>query len=246
VARAWDSVAIPALASSREAEPVPAAADLDFVGPPPVIDRAVPEDPEEAASREFTEVEFWLLGIGESDFTGNQGQLATQRGGWRAAFGRYRPGGTSYALGVFTEASFYDFGGGRSPVPGVSDPFNDVYEMSLSGRFLVQQSERFEWYGGAQFALAGEDRSELGDSVVAGGALAMRYRAAPQFALLAGIAGMSRFDDSPWILPYLGFDWQVTDSLRLSPRPPRSTPTGSSERAGRWGPWPPTAFASTG
>ena len=194
---------------------MPAAADLDFIGPPPVRDRPRPVEAEDPGGRDFTEVEFWLRGIGEADFTDQQGQLTTQRGGWRAAVGRYQPGGTSYAFGVFTEASFYDFGGGESPVPGVSDPFNDVYEMSIAGRFLVEQNEKLEWYGGIQLALAGEDRSELSDSVVVGGALAMRYRAAPQFSLLAGIAGMSRFDDSPWILPYLGFDWQVTDSLRI-------------------------------
>jgi hypothetical protein len=218
VARSWEASASPASGKVVEPKAREAAVDLDFIGPLPLerqreTGETAPAPPAEPV--DFTDVEFFLLGVGTADFTEGQGQLAVQRGGWRASVGRRQPDGTCYAFEIDSEASFYDFGGGVSPVPGVADPFNDVYETSLSGRFLARQSERLEWYGGVQLGVAGEDRAKFSDAVWVGGAMAMRYEAAPRFALLAGVAGVSRFEDSPWILPYVGFDWQVTDSLRV-------------------------------
>ncbi len=61
-----------------------------------------------------------------------------------------------------------------SPVPGIADPFNDVYDTSLSARFLSQRNGRFEFHGGVEFGIAGEDSAGLGDSVYVGGALSVR------------------------------------------------------------------------
>ncbi len=224
IAHSWSAAEAPRIVGSHstESEPVVRAVnagyDLDFIGPPradrgPGSSQGQPRGA--TASTRFTSLEVQAFGIAASEFSDAPGQLSTQRGGWKAAFGSYRPERVSYAIEVGTEASFYDFGGGASPVSGVTDPFNDVYDTSLSGRFLIQHSADLEFYGGAQFGLAGEDRAALSDSVYVGAALAMRYRAADQFALLAGVAGVSRFEDTPWILPYIGFDWQVTERLRV-------------------------------
>ncbi len=200
VARSWESSAVPAVGRSADSGARPAAVDLDFIGPPPLQRQPTSEEPPAEASSgpiDFVDVDFFALSVGAADFDGGEGQLTTQRGGWKASIGRHRPDGTSYAIGIDSEASFYDFSGGLSLVPDSADPFNDVYETSLSGRFLVRRSEKVEWYGGAQIGLAGEDRAKLSDATWVGGALALRYQAAPQFALLAGLAGVSRFEDSP-------------------------------------------------
>lgn len=216
VAHAWTSTEAPRLSSEPGSRAVPASYDLEFIGPPRAAARPLPAQPapEEDDGR-FVELDLWAGAVAGSSFTDAPGEIASQRAGWRAAFGRYTPSGTSYAVEVATEGAFYDFGGGASPVAGVSDPFNDVYDTSLAGRFLFRDSERLEVYGGATVGLAGEDRAELSDSVYVGGALALRYAAAPEFALLAGVAGLSRFEDSPWVLPYVGFDWRMSEEVRL-------------------------------
>jgi len=213
VARAWE--ARPVLASyggesGGSAVPAPAPSDLDFIGPPRVA-RPRPEvgDP----SMRLVDFELHAEGVGSATFEGAQGEVTTLRGGWQVALGRLTPGGLSYAFELGTEASFYDFNG--SPVAGVSDPFNDVYDTRLGGRFLYQVDEEFEYYGGVQVGIAGEDAVGMDDSGYVGGAVALRFNADPNFALIAGFAGMSRFDDSPWLLPYIGFDWNVTERLNL-------------------------------
>lgn len=216
---------IPSVARSWEARPVlasyggesasrglraPEPADIDFIGPPRV-ERPRPEatDP----STRLVELELHGEGIGAATFEDGQGDVTTMRGGWQVALGKLTPGGFSYAFELGTEASFYDFNG--SPVSGVSDPFNDVYDTRFGGRFLYQVDEDYEYYGGLQVGFAGEDAVGMGDSGYVGGAVALRFNADPDFALIAGFAGMSRFDDSPWLLPYLGFDWNITERLNL-------------------------------
>lgn len=210
VARSWAIHAEPASSAARSG----AARDLEFIGPLPaqeaVLRDADAEEP--AASDLFVEADVYGIAIGGADLEGGGGDLTTVRGGWRATVGVDVPDRGSYAFGVQTEGSFYDFGG--SPL-GLPDPFNDVYETNFSGRFLMRQGERIEWYGGAQIGLAGEDNASVGDAVVVGSALAVRVKADERFSLLAGLAGVSRFEDSPWILPYVGFDWQITERLRL-------------------------------
>ncbi len=93
------------------------------------------------------------------------------------------------------EASFYDFGGGASPVAGVGDPFNDVYDTRIAGRFLHTGRGRLSLYGGVQLGNAGEDAVGLDDSIYLGGAAALRYDASPDFALPSRVAGVSRFDE---------------------------------------------------
>jgi hypothetical protein len=218
VARSWESAAVPALAPRGSGKTLPASVerDLDFIGPLP-LERAVDSSEADAAQeeRETVELELFAGAIGSGNFEGQQGSLTTQRGGWQVALGTRRTRGLSQAFELGTEASFYDFGAG-SPVPGVNKPFNDVYDTRLAGRFLYSGEGRLDVYGGLQLGNAGENAVGVDDSLYLGGAVALRYEAAPDFALLVGIAGMSRFDDSPWILPYIGFDWQVSERLRLS------------------------------
>ena len=222
VARSWESAAVPAIVTRASASPgsgktIPAAAkrDLDFIGPRP-LERDPAARPAEV-SEAFDTVELELFGgaIGSSNFEAGKGSVTTQRGGWRVALGERQSRGFSYGIELGSEASFYDFAGASSPVPGINDPFNDVYDTRIAARFLHTGERRLDVYGGLQVGNAGEDAVGVDDSLYLGGAVALRYEAAPDFALLLGVAGMSRFDESPWILPYLGFDWQVTERLRL-------------------------------
>ena len=225
VARAWESAAIPASApgpgtpdpATPRGKIVPASSrvDLDFIGPLDFDQVRAEAEPVSATSTEIVDLHLFGMGLGSSSFQGGSGSLTTQRGGWEISLGEYRERGFSFAVELGTEASFYDFGGGSSPVPGVGDPFNDVYDTHLAGRFLHETDSRFDFYGGLQVGNSGEDAVGIDDSIYVGGALALRYEARPQLALLVGIAGMSRFDDSPWILPYIGFDWRVNEDLRI-------------------------------
>lgn len=215
VAHTWEARSLTNASATRKEVPGRTLVDLDFIGPLELKrPRDVP-DREPQRTYSFAELDLWLEGIGSSGFQGGQGSLTTQRGGWKVAVGEETLDAFSFAVEVGTEASFYDYGGASSPISGVNDPFNDLYDTHLAGRFQWQTGERVAVYGGVEVGVAGEDAVTLDDSGYLGGAGAVRYEASPDFALLVGIAGVSRFDDSPWILPYIGFDWQVTERLRL-------------------------------
>ncbi len=215
VAHAWEARFVASAAFTRKNVPDRSELDLDFIGPLELnrLDSEASEEGQPATG--FAELELRADSVGSSTFQGNAGSLSTLRGGWKVALGEESLSGLSYAIEVGTEGTFYDFGGNASPVPGVGDPFNDVYDTHLAGRFQWQRNRRLAVYGGVEVGTAGEDAVDMGDSGYIGGAGALRYEASPEFALLIGIAGVSRFDDSPWILPYVGFDWQVSERLRL-------------------------------
>ncbi len=226
VARSWEAGIRPVEAGfarpsgpsaegrSGRGDPAATARDLDFIGPRP-LDREGPPGPGEPDAFDTVELELFGRGTGSATFEGSGGSLTTQRGGWSVALGERTTRGFSYAIEFGIEGCFYDFGGGATPVPGVSDPFNDVYDTRLAARFLHQSAGRTDIYGGLQVGNAGEDAVGVDESLYLGGALALRYAAADDLALVVGVAGISRFDDSPFILPYFGFDWQISEELRL-------------------------------
>ncbi len=221
VALAWERGT--ALASAkRERTSSVREADFSHLSPLQVKPAVVkPEDTQapDSVGSEFAQLEFTADYVGLSGMEGGGGDITTMRGGWKGSLGEWTPNGTSFSLELGTEGSFYDFGapaaGPTASVAGVSDPFNDVYDTRLGARFVTRRSPKMSFYGGLEVGVAGEDAVSLDDSVYTGGALAMRYDASPKFALMLGVAGVSRFDDSTWILPYLGFDWRITESLRL-------------------------------
>lgn len=201
VARAWERRAVPAAA--------PAPADLDFIGPPRVERPAPPAD---APGGRLVELEVTGEALEDTGLGDAGASVGLRRGGWRLGFGRVAPSGLGHVLEVGTEGSLYAFSG--APLPGTTDPFNDVYETRVAARLLWRDAE-LELYGGLELGTAGEDAADLADALFGGGALAVRYAADPDLALIVGVAAQSRFDDSPWVLPYVGFDWDVTERLNL-------------------------------
>jgi hypothetical protein len=227
VALAWERgttfASAPREASAgREANASVREADLSHLMPievKPVTAEVQGADAPATLGKEFAQLELTADYLGLSGIEGSGGDITTLRGGWKASLGEWSPENTSFSIEVGTEGSFYDFGapagGPGASVAGVADPFNDVYDTRIGARFVTRRSPKMSFYGGLELGVAGEDAVSLDDSLYTGGAVAMRYDASPQFALMLGVAGVSRFDDSAWILPYLGFDWRITESVRL-------------------------------
>jgi hypothetical protein len=224
VGLAWEGRAVSA-AAKRNKSASTVEADFSHLAPLEVKTReaVLTEAPEQEEDLSFAELEMTLDVLDHAGSQGGSGDVATYRAGWQVNLGEWSPNGTSFAIELGTEGSFYDFGGGSAlassasggAMNGVQDPFNDVYETRLGARFLFRRSKKLSFYGGVEYGISGEDDASLGDASYGGGALAMRYDASPKFALLVGVAGVSRFDDSAWILPYLGFEWRITEDLRL-------------------------------
>ena len=177
--------------------------------------RDVPELP---SREDFTHFELNGRVYGASDMERGPGDVEIQRAGWHAVLGERVGEDTAFFLQLDAEASFYDFASDSLIVPGGGDPLNDVYETSASVSMQHDPFSDRSWFAGAEVMLSGEDEADVDDSLSFAGIGGLRYRVRDDFALSLGLAARTRLEDDTWIWPFLGFDWQVSDDLRLQSR----------------------------
>lgn len=152
---------------------------------------------------------------GNADFENGAGQASVQRFGWDALIGRELDGGSNVIFSLHTEASFYDFKGATSLIAGSSDPFNDVYETALGMSVLSKKVNRRAWFAGFEFYLGGEDNVDLGDALSIGGLGGLRYEVHDDLTITVGLGMRTRLEDDPWVVPFLGFEWQLDPKTEL-------------------------------
>lgn len=119
-------------------------------------------------------------------------------------------------VALLTEASRYDFGGAGGIVPGVGDPFSDVYRINLRPTIYVSESRQFLWFVGGIAEVAGESGVNVGDALSGGGFGGVRYSFSENFALTLGVAAKSRLEESALVLPLVGVTWNLSDTTRFS------------------------------
>ncbi|QDU67127.1 DUF6268 family outer membrane beta-barrel protein [Engelhardtia mirabilis] len=151
----------------------------------------------------------------DADFSDTAGTVATQRAGWDVVVGRRTESGLLLAVGLESEASFYDFGGTLGLVPGAPDPFNDLYSTRLGTTLYSPLSKRLDLFNGVELTLAGEDNVDPFDGLTVGGSTGLAYRADDDFELSFGLAAASRLEDDAYLLPFIGIDWRVAEGTRL-------------------------------
>ena len=215
------SLLLAASASAQNAfRPLPSVPDaLEWSGAPP---RPVPslssymEELERAADTprptSFLEARGYLDAAGSAGLEGG-GDVSHQRGGWQVIFGTELDEERLAAFSLSTEAHFYNFSGGPNLVPGVGEPFNDLYRASFSGIVRTPQQLGMGWFGGFEFTLGGEDEASPRDALVAGGVGGVHYVASERLEVDVGLAMLSRLEDDPWIWPFLGLKWRASDAL---------------------------------
>lgn len=157
---------------------------------------------------------------GYADFAGQfesgNSNLSTRRGGWRAqVYEEDEDRILAFEIGI--EGSFYQFSG-VPPLGGVStDPFNDLYRTQLGFSFArVPEMGRLGGFAGVEVTFGGEDEVQTTDGVSGGAITGLRYRAAENLTLAAGVAGISRLEDDARLWPFLGFEWGLTEAVQLS------------------------------
>jgi hypothetical protein len=143
------------------------------------------------------------------------GERSVLRGGWDASLARRR-GDRSLELFLDTEASFYDWSATAALPGGAADPFNDLYETRVGALLGFAEDEQVSWFTGMEVVLAGEDSPSIGAALSIGAITGVDVRAGDDLTLSFGLAALTRLEDSTWVLPYLGFDWRLNDTVRLA------------------------------
>lgn len=151
----------------------------------------------------------------QSDFDNGHGSARVQRMGWDAEIGTRLSATSSFSVDVRAEATFYDFQGATTLVPGSNRPFNDVYETSIGTQLTSAIGDRTSFFTSVDFMLSGEDSAKFGDAASVGAITGARFQARDDLALSLGIDFRTRLEDDPWVIPFLGLDWKISERWRL-------------------------------
>ncbi len=127
--------------------------------------------------------------------------------------------GTIVGVEVAEDVDLYDWSGGSGTFAGAAAPDGPFGTVSLTSfRGLVVKQIADDWavlvIGTVEFS--SEDASDWGGSVTGGGALAVRYQWTPSLAVTLGVVGHTRLEDDPFVLPFPGIEWHITDRLTLA------------------------------
>ena len=196
-------VPLPGAAGALSAVPRASWTQLDEVAP-------------EADERTTVEAELFGTYLGTADLSDLPGSVQTVRGGLSATIGREFGPFDRAALELRSESNFYDFDAGTDLVPGAPDPFNDVYDTRLIGSHYHAVGERSSLFTGAELRFAGEDEAELTEGLTLSGTVGIGYRPSRELEVRFGLLGFSRLEDDGVAIPYVGLDWQPSDTLRLT------------------------------
>jgi hypothetical protein len=226
LAIALATCALPSSAAAQSAfRPLPRLPDLDAMitssgtssaVPAPLFD-ALEAEADVEAPRTFVDARVFLNASDGSNLA-DGGSMSSQRGGWSATIGRKLGEDTLAALELSTEATFYNFSGNTTLVPGNSNPFNDLYRASLAGTIQTPIDEHTSYFAGIELALGGEDEADARKSLTIGAAGGVRHKASDDFDMSIGVAVLSRLEDDPWIWPWIGFQWKANDWLDFEAR----------------------------
>lgn len=119
---------------------------------------------------------------------------------------------------VSAEASWYNFDNATTFVPGapMNDLIDDALIINITPGILYQHTDDVAFYGGALVQFAGESGADVADSATFGGFFGSRWQLTDTFALKLGAAVKTRLEDNVGFLPAIGFDWRITDNVRLA------------------------------
>ncbi|QDU85247.1 hypothetical protein Pla163_23750 [Planctomycetes bacterium Pla163] len=144
------------------------------------------------------------------------GDVSTARFGWRARLLQQTDGGGTLGIEFENEAAFYDFGL-SSPIVGTdTDPFNDVYRTRLASTYYGRVASDLSYFHGFEITIAGEPETGLADSTILGGTSGLAFHASENVQITGGLMAFTRLEDDAVLLPFIGLDWQVNESLRIT------------------------------
>lgn len=191
-----DPAAVPPVPPELEATPEPAAAD--------------------APDRLSFNVRSGAILTFEAGLDDSPGDVSIWRAGGGVGAGYWLTRQVRLSADFNTELSWYDFNEATGLVPGTDDPLDRASETSFGARALVIQNEDWAWFIGGRVTVGAEEGADLDEAITGGGVVGARWQMDERFALNFGLAASTRLEESPLVLPLIGFDWQVDDKVRVS------------------------------
>lgn len=122
----------------------------------------------------------------------------------------------SFRASATAETARYDFDDTPLFVPGTMQDIGDLYSVFLTGSGELQLDEHWSVILGGSADWGWEDGADIGSSATGAGWAAAGYRFDENFKISLGVGVISRLDDDPFVIPYIGFEWQIDEVSRLT------------------------------
>lgn len=152
----------------------------------------------------------------ETDLDDSPGSVAVWRAGGGVGASFWLTEQVRLGASFDTEVSWYDFDDAVGLVPGTDDPLDRAQETSFDAGVLYFHSKEWAWFAGGGVTIGAEEGADIGDAITGGGTIGARWQMDPRFALNFGLAARTRLEEDPLVLPLIGFDWTVNESVRVS------------------------------
>ena len=125
-----------------------------------------------------------------------------------------------WRLGVDLKAeySWYDFDGATGLIPGSDDPFSQTSTYTLSPSVGFGLDENWSFRAAALLGWSQEGSGPRGDGFTGGGLGLVRYKFSDDLAVSGGILATSRLEEDAVVIPIIGVEWQIDETLRFETR----------------------------
>ncbi len=154
----------------------------------------------------------------QSDLRDNPGSVAVYRAG--ASLNLTASPAENWRVDVdfSEEASWYNFRGATTIIPGTARPFHEMHQVRLAPTATHELDDEWSYFFGGIVEFSAERDADFGDAFTGGGLVGARYAFTDTFALSFGIIAKTRLEKNALFFPLIAVEWQITDKVRLTTR----------------------------
>lgn len=153
-----------------------------------------------------------------SDLESDQGEVEVTRAAFGLDLGYQLSPQWGLGLAVDNELSWYDFDDATNVLGRFERRFDDVSRTTISPSVRYSIDAQWTAFAAGLLTFTGESDADVGDSIVGGGTVGVRYAFSKNFALSGGLIATSRLEDDALVLPFVGVEWRINDRVTLASR----------------------------
>jgi hypothetical protein len=188
------------------------------------VGRAVGEEVD-VTTQEGQQWRFILIGGAEYQFetdleAGSDFSVSRYGGGIAAQTDLSRDFSMAFQAGYTLD--LYDFNTGALGVAPPAEPWDNIHTLTITAIFSLDLNNDWTLFGGPLFQSSREANADFGDSISAGGAIGVTYKASRDLIIGGGVAVVSQIEEEARIVPIIVVDWKIASHFRL-----RNTSTGN-------------------
>lgn len=120
----------------------------------------------------------------------------------------------AFSFATLVEYSRYHFSGLAAPLG--DRILDDALILRLAPGAEVKIDEDWSVSGGPIVTFSGDPNVDIGDALTYGGFVSAKYKFSDTFKLAFGVLANTQLEESVFVIPLLGIEWQITPDLALT------------------------------